>query len=143
MMCSCGQYIQSSYAFCPKCGTKVVGPYASPVGTWHVTTEGDCEGKSTKDLGIHTGHVADIARVLGNHCFYSLQFEQVLISETVPEPEKECKSVNIKLGIDSGTWNSEIGERARWMKTFLGKNSTKTPFTVHPGTYFSSVVLKY
>ena len=47
----------------------------SPVGWWNVTTEGDVEGHTTKQLGIHYGHVAEIAFSL--ECTgYSLRFEK-------------------------------------------------------------------
>lgn len=52
----------------------VATQWASPVGWWCVTTEGDCEGRSTADLGQHYGHVADIAFELANKCEYSLRF---------------------------------------------------------------------
>lgn len=141
MKCSCGQSLQSGFAFCPKCGTKVVNLYANPVGTWHVTTEGDCEGKTIKDLGVHTGHVADIARALGSRSYYALQFEPVLTSDTfVPE---ECQSVNVRMGVDSGTWNMTVEDRLRWMRNFLSATSAKCSLSVIPGQYFSSVTLKF
>lgn len=48
----------------------------SPVGWWKVTTEGDCEGRTTTDLGTHYGHVCEIALSLKG-CGYSLRFEPV------------------------------------------------------------------
>lgn len=33
----------------------------SPIGEWKVTTEGDCEGRMVKDLGVFKGHIVDIA----------------------------------------------------------------------------------
>ena len=36
---------------------KINAPYDNPFGIWHVTTEGDCEGRSTRDLGIHEGYI--------------------------------------------------------------------------------------
>jgi hypothetical protein len=48
--------------------------WATPIGWWHVTTEGDCEGRTTNNLGDHYGHIADIAFALADKCHYSLQF---------------------------------------------------------------------
>jgi hypothetical protein len=48
----------------------------SPVGWWKVTTEGDCEGKTTKQLGTHYGHVAEIAFSIAEGRGYSLCFEK-------------------------------------------------------------------
>ena len=36
-------------------------------GTFKVTTEGDCEGKSTRDLGVHTGYIDEIAFALAGY----------------------------------------------------------------------------
>ncbi len=48
--------------------------FSSPVGWWTVSTEGDVEGRSTRDLGTHYGHVAEIALFLADKSFYSLHF---------------------------------------------------------------------
>lgn len=52
------------------------------VGCWRVTTEGDVEGKSTKDLGLHVGHVVDIAANLAPLAEYALDFTP----EPIPKP---------------------------------------------------------
>jgi hypothetical protein len=48
--------------------------WASPIGWWSVSTEGDEEGRSTSALGSFHGHIAEIALHLSNKCFYSLRF---------------------------------------------------------------------
>ena len=48
-----------------------------PIGRWRVTTEGYCEG-NTSDLGVHEGHVADIAIRLSGLANRGLTF--------IPEP---------------------------------------------------------
>ena len=35
--------------------------YKNPYGIWIVTTEGDCEGRSTRHLGVFQGYIDDIA----------------------------------------------------------------------------------
>jgi hypothetical protein len=113
------------------------------VGTWHVTTEGDCEGKTVKDLGVHTGHVVDIARALGGANYYALQFDPVMVSTEDPPEPPECQSVSIRMDIDSKTWDMSPEMRVQWMKDFLGKSRAKNASHVHPGQYFSSVILKF
>lgn len=54
----------------------VVVPDFDPVGVWRVTTEGDCEGRTTVELGFWEGHIADIAFYLDNCCGYSLHFSK-------------------------------------------------------------------
>lgn len=44
-------------------------------GTWSVTTEADCEGRTDKSLGIHQGWVDDIALTLQDKAMYSLFFK--------------------------------------------------------------------
>lgn len=47
------------------------------VGIWHVTTANDCEGRTTKDLGVHTGHISDIALELSGNANPVLNFRQL------------------------------------------------------------------
>jgi hypothetical protein len=49
----------------------------NPYGTWEVTTEGDCEGKSIRKLGTFTGYFDEIAFALAKKCYYSLDFKRV------------------------------------------------------------------
>jgi hypothetical protein len=49
----------------------------STYGTWKVTTEGDVEGRSTRQLGVFQGHIDEIAFALADKAFYALKFEKV------------------------------------------------------------------
>lgn len=40
----------------------------SNYGTFKVTTEGDCEGKSVRHLGTFTGYIDEIAFALADKC---------------------------------------------------------------------------
>lgn len=51
--------------------------YKSPIGWWNVTTEGDCEGRTTRQLGTHYGHVAEIAFSLPDAPCYTYRFHPV------------------------------------------------------------------
>ena len=48
-----------------------------PVSFWSVTTEGDSEGHSVKDLGTFYGHYVDIALALADKACYALHFERI------------------------------------------------------------------
>ena len=50
-------------------------PYTNPYGLWEVTTEGDCEGRSRKGLGVFEGYLDDIAFYLANKAYYTLEFK--------------------------------------------------------------------
>jgi hypothetical protein len=47
---------------------------------YRVTTEGDCEGRTIKDLGIHSGNPAIIALNLADKAFYGLSFKEVVLT---------------------------------------------------------------
>jgi hypothetical protein len=49
----------------------------NPYGTWEVTTEGDCEGRSIRHLGTFTGYFDEIAFALAKKCYYALDFKRV------------------------------------------------------------------
>ncbi len=86
-------------------------------GMWHVTTEGDVEGRSTKDLGVHEGHLDDIAFALAGASCYKLTFELVDPNEwhsRAPRTE-----VCVALGVRSGTWDLNKNERANYFKQLL------------------------
>lgn len=48
---------------------------------WQVTTEGDCEGRSVKNLGYFVGGVDEIAMHLANQCSYSLRFNKIEVNK--------------------------------------------------------------
>lgn len=110
--------------------------YRNTFATWEVTTEGDVEGRSIKNLGIFTGHVDEIALHLADMCFYSLSFKLV-------EPTKEFTpkkdSVNVMFDINSDTWN--------YIKTESGLNNIKhtfrdRPVNIKPSCYFASFTIE-
>jgi len=51
-----------------------VNRWASPIGWWDVSTEGDDEGRTSQGLGVHYGHVAEIAFHLANRASWKLTF---------------------------------------------------------------------
>lgn len=109
-----------------------------PVGRWHVTTEGDCEGKSTTDLGIHEGHIVDIAFKLSERSYYKLRFEKAIEEKKLEERDSVC----IGLGIETGTWDMNPEDRAKAIESMLRKEDAHRIFKVETGQYYSSVTLK-
>ena len=105
-------------------------------GTWHVTTEGDCEGRSTRDLGTHTGNIDDIAFALASQAYYGLRFESV--NPTILKGREPTKSkVEVSLDIGTGTWNMDNDDRIAYFKRMLRGRDV----TVKPGTYYACVSL--
>ena len=59
-------------------------------GYWQVTTEGDCEGRSTRTLGVFKGHYHDIAMALADKSCYSLRFKRI------PEEQMELPKIQTR-----------------------------------------------
>lgn len=99
-------------------------------GTFTVTTEGDCEGRTIKHLGTHTGFIDEIAFALSDKCFYSLYFSPV--AATVPMIDQGAASVKISM-VAIGT-----GENRHLMAAhaFTGR-----PVTVKESNWYGSVEL--
>lgn len=58
-----------------------------PYGMWRVTTEGDCEGRSVRDLGVYEGFFDEVALRLADKSYYSLTLTPVepVIASKMPE----------------------------------------------------------
>jgi|TARA_R100000750_G_C2335181_1_gene91815 hypothetical protein len=69
-------------------------------GLWEVTTEGDCEGRTTRNLGIYEGYVDDIALTLADQAYYKLSFKQaVKVIKKGSKPTNEKVIVSLQYGI--------------------------------------------
>lgn len=110
--------------------------YSSPYGFWKVTTEGDCEGRSTRQLGIHAGFIDDIALALADQCCYSLTFTKVDPYYLKHMPPKANK-VDVTLDIDSGTWNMDKAQRVAFMEQMLKGRNVR----VSEGKSYASVTI--
>ena len=109
--------------------------YKNTYGRWQVTTEGDCEGRSTVDLGIHLGHVDDIAFYLADKALYGLQFKKL---EDIEEYRAIGKEVHVQFDIESKTWPLTSNELAVQMKeVFIDR-----PVGVTESNYYGSFKLE-
>ena len=87
----------------------------NPYGTWKVTTEGDVEGRSVRQLGTHTGYIDEIAFGLANSCFYSLDFDRVENDHVDLSPKS--KEVNIRIEMhDKGVAEKYFKNRPCFVK---------------------------
>lgn len=108
--------------------------YKQAYGTWTVTTEGDCEGRSTTQLGTFEGYLDEIALALAGKCYYSLNFRA---AKDLAEVSKPGTKVNVQLDIDSGTWDMSGKDRVEFVRRMLaGRN-----VSVKEGQYYASVTL--
>lgn len=115
--------------------------YNSSYGIWKVTTEGDCEGKTTKNLGVYEGNISDIAFYLKNKCEYSLQFSPAKAIKIDSCDVTHYGYVNVSLDIDSGTWNMSPEDRVNYFKVLLNTENRENVIIVEPGQYYASVRL--
>lgn len=103
-------------------------------GIWTVTTEGDCEGRSTTNLGTFEGFIDEIAFALAGQAMYGLRFDLAKDLNVVSKPRTR---VNISLDIDTGTWDMQGPARIEFFKRMLaGRN-----VSVVESNYFASVML--
>ena len=121
--------------------------YASPIGWWRVTTEGDCEGHSQKDLGNFFGHAAEIAFHLADKSFYSLQFspiESIKFNQPIERPEYQAtaNSVWFMLDIESNTWRMEREKRAEYIRSWFDTKDVIVKPDDGRSYYFASVYLE-
>lgn len=107
-------------------------------GMWEVTTEGDCEGRSTTRLGIYVGWLDEIALHLANKSYYSLHFKRVEPIQNI-EYVPTKKKVAVSLDIGFGTWDMGHKELAHFMQTrFLDEGRD---VTVEPGGTYAGFTL--
>ncbi len=111
--------------------------YDDIYGTWDVTTEGDCEGRSTKDLGRFIGYVDEIALRLASKAYYGLCFKKVTPDKKEDHIPTDV-SVNVLFSIDSGTWDTikkdggihEIKEAFKDRPVVISESSYHASFTI-------------
>jgi len=125
--------VKMAYAMRPR-EVKVKEEYKNTYGRWQVTTEGDCEGRTTTDLGIHLGHVDDIAFYLADKALYGLEFKKL---EDIEEYRDIGKEVHVQFDIESETWNKTSKELTEDMKQIF----MDRPVGVEESNYYASFKL--
>lgn len=123
-----------------------ISKYTNPIGVWRVTTEGDEEGRSIKDLGVCHGHICQIAFKLAHECGHSLMFTATDAKDYFVLPESEAifsnrKRIDIHLDIDSNTWSLNPSDRAKWFKSFLNLDESSN-IEVKVSNYYACVTLE-
>ena len=148
----CKRKTSAQFPFCPMCGTRkpemptpdfikeMPDRYTNTFGLWKVTTEGDEEGRSTRKLGIHEGHIDEIARKLAHKAFYGLWFMAVDPEPVgLEEPKREPKSVHIQMSIDSKTWDLKPKQRP----VVFAKIFENRPVSIEESNYYASVLMVF
>lgn len=89
----------------------------SVYGTFKVTTEGDAEGRSARNLGIYRGFIDEIAFALADKCYYSLSFSPVVVEELDTTPTRD--TVNISLELDNDLFSMNLTETKSFFQEFF------------------------
>lgn len=153
MQCpACGRKYANNSKFCSDDGTKLLveaevagmvqplkEPYNNPYGLWIVSTEGDVEGRTTRQLGSYEGYLDEIAQRLASEAYYSLTFRKAKELPYKDDPKEYPKSVSVTLDIGSGSWDWDRKDRAATVADLLKDR----PVMVTEGQYFASVILKF
>lgn len=127
-----------------KAGVIPVSGYESPLGWWGVSTEGDCEDRTTTQLGEYYGHVAEIAFHLANRSSYSLQFKPIKNKERGKRIILQAtrKNVWIYLDISSNTWGMSAENRAQYIAKWLDvSEEVDVKGNTANASYYASVYL--
>jgi hypothetical protein len=62
---------------------------ATPEKVYHVTTEGDCEGRSIRNLGFASGEIADIEAFYQPQKTYEIYIKEITVKEITPQSAAE------------------------------------------------------
>ncbi|AMO25932.1 hypothetical protein Blue_109 [Bacillus phage Deep Blue] len=108
-----------------------------PLGVWKVTTEGDCEGRSTRNLGTYEGHVLDIAKQLAGQAYYQLDFRRVTPKKVDSSPVSTKQEVNFRVA-DHGTKFGDQNDQLR----LLGQH-VRDGETLARGQYYGAAKLTW
>jgi hypothetical protein len=99
-------------------------------GVWEVTTEGDCEGRSVRQLGRYEGYLDQIALSLSDKAYYSLQFKLILPEEQIlPTPIRSTAPVGF--AFDTAIRTMSKAEQISFVSEMLADR----PVVVRSGTY--------
>jgi len=132
----CGTKLEKSVFNARTCATMLPTSYKKLDGLWEVTTEGDVEGRTVKQLGTHSGSIIEIAAKLAKENCYSLQFKAVNeVKSEIPE-----QGVHISLDIDSQTWDWSAAQRAAVFQVLLDKNNI-TDVKAEASNYYAGILI--
>lgn len=143
MKCPRCKTAKNGKKFCDECGAPLerfadANGVWKPEGLWHVSTQGDEEGRSTKQLGIHEGHIADIAYSLSGEVYYDLHFRPV---QALAEVNRRAPKTNVHVVLDDSGTTSMLSEarQAYFREMLKGRTDVK----IKPSNYYGAVVFQF
>ena len=113
----------------------VAESYQNMYGLWEVTTEGDCEGRSIKRLGLWQGFVDDIALHLAPKAVYHLWFTVAKINGVDEQPT--ARSVDVYFDVESGIPSMDKETRVKEVRKLMKHRNVR----VEESDYYGCVKL--
>lgn len=116
--------VKRTTKFCGDCGVKLeefddANGVWKPEGLWQITTYSDEEGrKPPTQLGVHEGHIVDLARRFSSESNYSLTFIPAESLELIKRHEPR-PSVEVQLSTDSQTYSLSEEDRVQYFRKML------------------------
>ena len=86
-------------------------PTSPLYGTWEIRTENDCEGRSTKILGIFEGWIDEVVLGLADKVFYNLFVRRVVPINEPMTPTRSEISVYLPKDLTNGNDSSKLINR--------------------------------
>lgn len=108
-----------------------------PEGTWKVTTEGDCEGRSINHIGTYKGNILDIVKDLSARAYYKLTVSRVVDSELSTQ-RSAYKEVSFNINWEKGIELHNKKDHLRALTQHLRDGET-----LEESNYHGSVLLKW
>lgn len=106
-------------------------------GIWHVTTEGDCEGRTTTDLGVHEGYLDQVAFDLAGEAMYTLEFNPPGPKDFMSKIPSLVSQVRVSLGHRFKLYSmAALGRTA-----FFAELLKDRPVQVQQSSYYNAVEL--
>lgn len=104
-------------------------------GTWQVTTEGDCERRTTRNLGIYEGTIEDIAFHLADKAMYTLEFAPV---QPINVDSSAPTATEVDISLRTPSWDKfDDIERLNTIKGLLRRRE----IDIVRGRYYNTVCM--
>ena len=115
---------------------KILNPmYSNSLGLWEVTTEGDCEGRTTRDLGTYYGNFDEVAFHVADKVMYKLTLTKI---EPTNEFTPKADNVLIQFNMNSGMYHMTPEQTEPIWNSLLKDR----PANVKDNRYGSQIVLE-
>ena len=111
--------------------------YLDPNGIWMVTTEGDCEGRSQRSLGVYKGRIDEIAFALSSSACYTLTFKKI-VPNLIPASASRKTEDKVVVNLDDFSWG-ELSNAER--RTVFAELTRDTDILVGDAQFYKSVTL--